>query len=249
MWEDYRDQYRLRGKVLSLSRAIRELPDLRRYRLVLIDESHNLRNREGQALPGHPGVHPGEREPGASCCRPRPTTRPTSTCPASCASSSPKTRTSASGRSGCCATCGETEFIRRHQCSPRSLAAFEKSDYRRRLARADAPVPGAPHPQLHPGQLCADRSGQRPQVPDVSRTARAPTSPSACPRRCSFTIDDSDPDDQYARLYADAVVDTINALALPRYGLGNYVAPDPAQPADAGRSKQSARTCRAPASG
>ena len=24
---------------------------------------------------------------------------------------------------------GETEFIRRHQCSPRSLAAFEKSDY------------------------------------------------------------------------------------------------------------------------
>ena len=25
-----------------------ELPDLRRYRLVLIDESHNLRNREGK---------------------------------------------------------------------------------------------------------------------------------------------------------------------------------------------------------
>ena len=48
MWEDYRQQYRLRAKVLSISRVIRELPELRRYRLVLIDESHNLRNRDGK---------------------------------------------------------------------------------------------------------------------------------------------------------------------------------------------------------
>ena len=63
MWEDYRDQYRLRGKVLSISRAIRDLPDVRRFRLVLIDESHNLRNREGQQLSGDSGVHQGKREP------------------------------------------------------------------------------------------------------------------------------------------------------------------------------------------
>jgi SNF2 family DNA or RNA helicase len=48
MWEDYRSQYRLRARVLSLSRALQELPGLRRYRLVVIDESHNLRNREGK---------------------------------------------------------------------------------------------------------------------------------------------------------------------------------------------------------
>jgi hypothetical protein len=48
MWEDYRDEYRLRARVLSLSRVTRELPNLRRYRLVVIDESHNLRNREGK---------------------------------------------------------------------------------------------------------------------------------------------------------------------------------------------------------
>ena len=48
MWENYRDQYRLRARVLSISRAIRELPDMRRYRLLVIDESHNLRNREGR---------------------------------------------------------------------------------------------------------------------------------------------------------------------------------------------------------
>lgn len=48
MWEDYREQYRMRARVLSISRVINELPSMRRYRLVLIDESHNLRNREGK---------------------------------------------------------------------------------------------------------------------------------------------------------------------------------------------------------
>ncbi|MDO9541803.1 MAG: phospholipase D-like domain-containing protein, partial [Kiritimatiellia bacterium] len=42
MWEDYRYQYGLRARVLSLSQAITELPDIKRYRLVIIDESHNL---------------------------------------------------------------------------------------------------------------------------------------------------------------------------------------------------------------
>jgi hypothetical protein len=48
MWQGYRDQYGLRGTVLSTSRVLTELPDLRRYRVVVIDESHNLRNREGK---------------------------------------------------------------------------------------------------------------------------------------------------------------------------------------------------------
>ena len=48
MWDDYVYQYQLRARVLSLSRVLGELPTLRRYRLVVIDESHNLRNREGR---------------------------------------------------------------------------------------------------------------------------------------------------------------------------------------------------------
>ena len=38
-------------------------------------------------------------------------------------------------------------------------------------------------------------------------------------------------------------------LNLPRYGLGNYVAATPHEAADAGRSQDACRTCRAPASG
>ncbi len=48
MWEDYKDQYRLHGRVISITKAKKTLGELRRYRLVLIDESHNLRNREGK---------------------------------------------------------------------------------------------------------------------------------------------------------------------------------------------------------
>jgi hypothetical protein len=38
-----------------------------------------------------------------------------------------------------------------------------------------------------------------------------------------FDINDSKPDDAYARLYSDKVVDRINTLRLPRYGLGHYL--------------------------
>ena len=45
MWKDYVRRYQLRGaEVLPLSMAAKELPDLPRYRLLIIDESHNLRN-------------------------------------------------------------------------------------------------------------------------------------------------------------------------------------------------------------
>src|SRR5205814_9067193 len=43
-------------------------------------------------------------------------------------------------------------------------------------------------------------------------------------------IRDNDPDDQYARLYSDRVVDAIRVLHLPRYGLANYVRPTFDQP-------------------
>src|SRR5215208_7085889 len=48
MWEDYREQYRMRARILPITRTRKTLQDLRRYRLVLIDESHNLRNRDGK---------------------------------------------------------------------------------------------------------------------------------------------------------------------------------------------------------
>ena len=55
--------------------------------------------------------------------------------------------------------------------------------------------------------------------------------PRRVPRTVKFHIDDSDLTDQYARLYAPDIVDTINTLTLPRYGLGNYIFPAAKKPA------------------
>ncbi|HMF56840.1 MAG TPA: phospholipase D-like domain-containing protein, partial [Pyrinomonadaceae bacterium] len=49
MWQSYVDEYGLHARVMSLSRVTRELREVpARFRTVLIDESHNLRNREGK---------------------------------------------------------------------------------------------------------------------------------------------------------------------------------------------------------
>lgn len=49
MWEEHLHRFSIPGKVLSLSMTTKELPELRRYKLVLVDESHNLRTRGRKA--------------------------------------------------------------------------------------------------------------------------------------------------------------------------------------------------------
>ena len=44
MWESYLHEHEVRGKVESLSMVHKTLPNARRYRLVIIDEAHNLRS-------------------------------------------------------------------------------------------------------------------------------------------------------------------------------------------------------------
>src|ERR1035437_6397118 len=44
--------------------------------------------------------------------------------------------------------------------------------------------------------------------------------PDRIPKKMEYHFDASDPNDQYAKLYADDVVQIINHLNLPRYGLG-----------------------------
>ena len=53
MWESYLHEYEVRGKVESLSMVHQTLPEARRYRLVIVDEAHNLRSdkrRDHQVL-------------------------------------------------------------------------------------------------------------------------------------------------------------------------------------------------------
>jgi hypothetical protein len=48
MWNDYKLEYGLRAEVMSIGEVQNKLKHTRPFRIVIIDESHNLRNREGR---------------------------------------------------------------------------------------------------------------------------------------------------------------------------------------------------------
>jgi superfamily II DNA or RNA helicase len=225
MWEDYVAEYRLLAKVLSITRAFRELPELRRYRVVLIDESQNLRNREGKR---YRAIQEYIQENESKCIL---------------LSATPYNKTYHDLSSQLrlfvaedkdlgirperlLRELGETEFIRRHQSPVRSLAAFEKSDhaddwrelmrlYMVRRTRSFIQDNYAATDPENGRKFLTFEDGTRSYFPD------------RIPKTVKFRIDDEDPSDQYARLYAPDVVTAINGLNLPRYGLANYVAAMP----------------------
>ncbi len=49
MWKRYVEVYELHARVVPLSMVTRELPEMKHYGVVLVDESHNLRHRTTQA--------------------------------------------------------------------------------------------------------------------------------------------------------------------------------------------------------
>jgi superfamily II DNA or RNA helicase len=236
MWEDYHTQYRMRAKVLSISQVINELPNLRRYRLMVIDESQNLRNREGKRYRIiQDYIEKNE-------------------CKVIMLSATPynKTYLDLSGQLRLFVPedkdlgirpeqklreLGETEFIRRHQCPVRSLSAFEKSEYAddwRELMRLY--LVRRTRSFIMDNYADTDSSNGRKYL--TFEDGRRSYFPSRKPRTVKFKIDDADPEDQYAQLYATDVVNTINHLNLPRYGLGNYVAPTPHEPPSQAEAKQ-----------
>ena len=78
MWEDYRDQYRLRAEYCPSAAPSEICQICAAIRWSLIDESHNLRNREGKIYRAIQEYIFRTRA-SASCFPPRRTTKPTST--------------------------------------------------------------------------------------------------------------------------------------------------------------------------
>ncbi|MGP1685228.1 MAG: helicase-related protein, partial [Giesbergeria sp.] len=216
----------LRGMVLPVSQVTKKLPNLKRYRLVLIDESHNLRNREGRrykaiaeyikscdakvilltATPYNKTKHDLSAqlrlfidEKANIGIRPERHMR----------------------KNGI----SEADFERRHQCRVHSILAIEKSDefddwrelIRLYMVRRTRSFIIAHYTEADPQgrRYIAGKDGEKRYFP-----LRKPLS-------VTFAVDEANPADRYARLYSVDVVEQINALHVPRYGLGLYV--DPAE--------------------
>ena len=223
MWEDYREQYRMRARVLSISRAIKELPDMRRYRLIIIDESHNLRNREGKR---YRALQEYIKENDSKCIllSATPYNKTYLDLSSQLRLFVPEDEDLGIRPERLLREIGETEFIRRHQAPVRSLAAFDRSEHAddwRELMRLY--LVRRTRSFMQDNYAVTDPANGRKYLTfdDGTRSYF----PIRVPKTVRFDLDE-----QYSRLFANDVVDAINGLELPRYGLGNYVAPSPHTP-------------------
>jgi len=228
MWQGYVERYGLVARVMSIGNVLNELPERTiRYRLVIIDESHNLRNREGaryRAIRDYIAQNEShcllltatpynkqftdignqlrlfldeERDLGLR----------------------PEKFFAAWREQGF----NEADFIARYQASPRSLRAFEQSPFPddwRDLMRLFLVRRTRRFIMANYAHYDAERDRYYVLLGDQPSYF-----PLRQPRNLTFDLDESDPDDQYARLYRESVVDVIQGLSLPRYGLANYLQP------------------------
>jgi superfamily II DNA or RNA helicase len=228
MWDDYVYHYRMRAKVLSVTRAMNDLQTLRRYRLIILDESHNLRNREGKR---YRAIHEYIQENESKCIllSATPYNKNYRDLSSQLRLFVQEDKDLGVRPERLLRELGETEFIRRHQCPVRSISAFEKSEHpddwrdlmRLYMVRRTRTFIQENYAETDPTsgrKYLTFEDGTRSYFPERN------------PKTVKFKIDDSNPSDQYARLYAPDIVDIINGLNLPRYGLGNYIVETPHEP-------------------
>jgi superfamily II DNA or RNA helicase len=253
MWKDYAHRYRLLAEVVSVTQAQNVLPDLRRYRVVIIDESHNLRNRDGRRWAA---VRDYLARNASKCILLSATPYNKAyldlanqlrlfMAPEDVVGIRPEEylRRDCAGR--------PDEFTRRHQCAVNCLSAFEKSGHaddwrelmrlfmvRRTRTFVERNYSFTECPQcltiLLPTQDKCPQCDRAKAGEDrrflVLGGGKRFHFPKRQPKTLKFRIQESDPNDQYARLYSAKVVDTVKLLHLPRYGLANYLLPSSGTP-------------------
>ncbi len=224
MWEGYRTGYGLRGMVLPVSQVTKKLPDLKRYRLVLIDESHNLRNREGRRYKAIADY--------IKSCDAKVILLTATPYNKTKSDLSSQLRLFIDERANIGIrperfmrknAMSEAEFERKHQCKVNSILAIEKSDEFddwRELIRLYMVRRTRSFIVQH--YTAADDKGRRYITGKDDEKRYFPVRK---PVSLTFAVNDADPADRYAHLYSPHVVDQINALHVPRYGLGLYLDP------------------------
>jgi hypothetical protein len=267
MWEDYAARYRLIAKVVSISTAQNILPELRRYRVAIIDESHNLRNRENRRW-GVVRDYLSRNDCKCILLSATPYNKAYLDLanqlrlflePEETVGIRPEEylRLHCEGR--------PEEFTRKHQCPLTCLAAFEKSEQpddwrelmRLFMVRRTRSFVEKNYSFTECPSCQSVLTATQEACPSCSR-AKAKTDrrflvleggkrfhfPKRQPKALKFRIRDNHADDQYAKLYSALVVDTVRVLHLPRYGLANYLAPTEAvspTPAEAAQMKNLSR--------
>jgi superfamily II DNA or RNA helicase len=222
MWESYCETYGLRAKVMSLSTVTKDLPDVpARFRTILIDESHNLRNREGKR---YRVIQDYIRSTESRCIllSATPYNKSYQDLSAQLRLFIPEDRDIGVRPEKFLREIGEANFNYQFQCSSRSLLAFEKSIYADdwrdlmrlyliRRTRSFIQTNYAENDETNGKKYLLFPNGDRFYFPN------------RLPKTISYKVDETDSKDQYAKLASQEIVNIVENLKLPRYGLGNYV--------------------------
>lgn len=233
MWENARREFNLPLEVISFDKFLSSTPTAA-YRLVVIDESHNLRSGEGAR---YSAIENYLKAKNAKVLL---------------LSATPYNKTyldlSKQLRlfiepDKSIGVKPENFFRENDEAIFRSnfgvnsdtLAAFEKSPYPddwRELMRLYLVRRTRSFIQKNYAQADGDRRFL--EYPNGKRFYF----PTRRPKTLKFALDEHDKTDQFARLYSPKVVNEINALHLPRYGLGQYIHPKPAKKTTAAEEEQ-----------
>ncbi|MFQ3591019.1 MAG: helicase-related protein [Chloracidobacterium sp.] len=227
MWEDYLQRYEINGRVLSFGKVTETLerPEAPRYRLVVIDESHHLRNRQSRR---YKAIRDYIEQNDARVLL-------------LTATPYNKQFTDLSNQLRLFVdedqnlhvrperflqqwmADGQTEadFIAHFQTTLSSLRAFEQSPFPedwRDLMRLFLVRRTRQFIIRHYAKFDAER-----QRYYVQLNGSPIHFPRREPKRVTFPIREDDPNDQYALLFHNEVVDVIERLLLPRYGLAGFL--------------------------
>jgi superfamily II DNA or RNA helicase len=226
MWEHHVKKYDLKAVVMSIGAVLNQLQDEQRFKLVIIDESHNLRNDAGSRYRIiREFVRQGERMVLLLTATPYNKTY---------LDLSNQLRlfladdhdlaimpTAYINEIG-----GQDEFARLHPDTfIRSIKAFERGmlpeDYRElmrqfmvRRTRSFIKEHHAETDESNGRKYLLRKDGTRDYFPD------------RLPVKVLYDYDPNDRTDQYAQLYSEDVASAIGGLYLARYGLGKFVDKD-----------------------
>jgi len=219
MWKDYRNTYGLRGDVISITQVQTLLADKKRYRLVIIDESHNLRNREGKryrAIQEYLQLNDSKVI--------LLTATPYNKTYLDLSNQlrlfldeeynlgvSPERYIESIG--------GRIHFLANHQVPETSISAFEKSNFSDDWAELMRLFLVRRTRSFIKNNYAKDDPEKNRKYLEFSDGRRS-YFPDRLPRRVEYAFNPKDPKDQYAQLYSSKVINIIDKLILPRYGLG-----------------------------
>lgn len=228
MWGDYLHKYEIAGKTMSLAKADALEDEKKAYKLVVIDESHNLRNSESKRhaqVAGYLSKYPNSR---VVLLTATPYNKHFSDIASQLRLFVNKSdNLNIRPEQYIAEKNGETGFRSAHSdINPSSLEAFEKSDKVddwRELMRMYMVRRTRSHIKKHYAEYDEERKRSYMVFPQGERRFYFPERKA---KRAKFAMKENDPKDQYAALYSEDIADgVIGELALPRYGLKKYLLP------------------------